>query len=164
MRDYYKIFHSDWLASINEAKEEARASGGQFVDLLRGKQESGDAPNDPVVDDVFMSIQVDKMNLIKNCILGKQDSSEVSDALAECGKGKSISIHQTEKETPSKNLTDWINLMGILFVEVVGKFGSKEDANKLLYAPLSTQATFRKSRVYRLEFDGSDDQARAFCS
>ena len=26
------------------------------------------------------------MNLIKNCILGKQDSSEVSDALAECGK------------------------------------------------------------------------------
>ena len=86
MRDYYKIFHSDWLASINEAKEEARASGGQFVDLLRGKQESGDAPNDPVVDDVFMSIQVDKMNLIKNCILGKQESSEVSDALAECGK------------------------------------------------------------------------------
>ena len=52
--------------------------------------------------------------------------------------------------------------MGSLSVEVVGKFGSKEDANKLLYAPLSTQATFRKSRVYRLEFDGSDDQARAF--
>ena len=51
--------------------------------------------------------------------------------------------------------------MGSLSVEVVGKFGSKEDANKLLYAPLSTQATFRKSRVYRLEFDGSDDLARA---
>ena len=52
--------------------------------------------------------------------------------------------------------------MGSLSVEVVGKFGSKEDANKLLYAPLSTQATFRKSRVYRLEFDGGDDLARAF--
>ena len=33
-----------------------------------------------------MSIQVDKMNLIKNCILGKQESSEVATALAECGK------------------------------------------------------------------------------
>ena len=86
MRDYYKIFHSDWLASINEAKEEARVSGAQFVDLLRSKQEAGAAPNDPVVDDVFMSIQVDKMNLIKNCILGKQDSSEAAAALADCGK------------------------------------------------------------------------------
>ena len=26
------------------------------------------------------------MNLIKNCILGKQESSEVATALAECGK------------------------------------------------------------------------------
>ena len=52
-------------------------SGAQFVDLLRSKQEAGAAPNDPVVDDVFMSIQVDKMNLIKNCILGKQESSKL---------------------------------------------------------------------------------------
>ena len=33
-----------------------------------------------------MSIQVDKMNLIKNCILGKKDSSEAAAALADCGK------------------------------------------------------------------------------
>ena len=52
--------------------------------------------------------------------------------------------------------------MGSLSVEVVGKFGSKEDANKLLYAPITTAATFRKSRVYQLQFDGDEDEAKAF--
>ena len=52
--------------------------------------------------------------------------------------------------------------MGSLSVEVVGKFGSKEDANKLLYAPITTAATFRKSRVYQLQFDGEEDEAKAF--
>jgi len=86
MRDYYKISHSEWLGSINEAKEEARVSGVPFVDLLRSRQDSGDAPKDPVVDEGFMAIQVDKMNLIKDCILGDRDGSEVADALADCGK------------------------------------------------------------------------------
>jgi phosphoribosylaminoimidazole-succinocarboxamide synthase len=86
MRDYYKISHSEWLGSINEAKEEARVSGVPFVDLLRSRQDSGDAPKDPVVDEGFMAIQVDKMNLIKDCILGDRDGFEVADALADCGK------------------------------------------------------------------------------
>ena len=86
MRDYYKISHSNWLGSINEAKEEARVTGVPFVDLLRSRQDSGDAPQDPTVDQDFMAIQVDKMNLIKDCILGIRDGSEVSDALADCGK------------------------------------------------------------------------------
>ena len=86
MRDYYKIAHSDWLGSINEAKEEARITGVPFVDLLRSRQDAGDAPQDPTVDQDFMAIQVDKMNLIKDCILGIRDGSEVSGALADCGK------------------------------------------------------------------------------
>jgi len=86
MRDYYKISHSDWLGSINEAKEESRVTGVPFVELLRGRQDSGDAPQDPKVNEDFMAIQVDKMNLIKDCILGNREGSEVSGSLADCGK------------------------------------------------------------------------------
>jgi phosphoribosylaminoimidazole-succinocarboxamide synthase len=86
MRDYYKISHSDWLNSINEAKEQGRAEGVPFVEILRAKQESGDAPKDPVVDETFLAIQVDKMNLIKDCILGRRESDEVAAALEDCGK------------------------------------------------------------------------------
>ena len=57
-----------------------------------------------MVDDVFMSIQVDKMNLIR-IVFRKAGEFGVSDAFAECGKGKSISIHQTEKGA-LKELTD----------------------------------------------------------
>ena len=50
--------------------------------------------------------------------------------------------------------------MGSLSVEVVGKFGFKDDANKLLYAPITSAATFRKSRVYQLQFDGDEGEAK----
>ena len=86
MRDYYKIGHSDWLSAINEAKEQGRADGVPFVEILRARQESGEAPKDPVVDETFLTIQVDKMNLIKDCILGRRESAEVAAALEDCGK------------------------------------------------------------------------------
>ena len=57
-----------------------------FVEILRAKQESGDAPKDPAVDETFLAIQVDKMNLIKDCILGRRESDEVAAALEDCGK------------------------------------------------------------------------------
>ncbi|MEC9326648.1 MAG: hypothetical protein VYC63_01930, partial [Verrucomicrobiota bacterium] len=68
------------------AKQQARAEGVAFVELLRAKQGSGEAPEDPVVDDTFLAIQVDKMNLIKDCILGRRESAEVASALEDCGK------------------------------------------------------------------------------
>jgi len=86
MRDYYKIAHSDWLSAVNDAKQQARAEGVAFVELLRARQGSGEAPEDPVVDDTFLAIQVDKMNLIKDCILGRRESAEVASALEDCGK------------------------------------------------------------------------------
>ena len=57
---------------------------------------------------------------------------------------------------------DWVNRMGFLTAEVVGKFESAQDTSKLLYAPLEQAATFRKSRVYQIEYDGTQDQARSF--
>ncbi|MAB61486.1 MAG: hypothetical protein CMO46_13275 [Verrucomicrobiales bacterium] len=52
--------------------------------------------------------------------------------------------------------------MGFLTVEVVGKFESEQDTSKLLYAPLEQTAAFRKSRVYQIKYDGTEDQASSF--
>jgi len=52
--------------------------------------------------------------------------------------------------------------MGFLTVEVVGKFESEQDTSKLLYAPLEQTAAFRKSRVYQIKYDGTEDQANSF--
>jgi phosphoribosylaminoimidazole-succinocarboxamide synthase len=86
MRDYYKIAHGDWLAAINSAKQEARAAGTAFVDILRAAQDAGSAPADPQVNAAFLAVQVEKMNLIKDCILGRRDGEDVSGALADCGR------------------------------------------------------------------------------
>ncbi|MCP4849308.1 MAG: hypothetical protein GY899_15315 [Verrucomicrobiaceae bacterium] len=86
MRDYYRIAHGEWLAAVGEAKKDARAAGTAFVDLLRARQESGEVPEDPQVDSDFLSIQVEKMNLIKDCILQHRDGSAVAQALEDCGK------------------------------------------------------------------------------
>ncbi len=49
-----------------------------------------------------------------------------------------------------------------LTVEVISRFEQEEDCGKLLYAPLSTPLTFRRSRVYLFEFDGEPEEALAF--
>lgn len=86
MRDYYKIAHGDWLAAINSAKVEARAAGTAFVDILRAAQKAGSAPADPQVDAEFLAVQVEKMTLIKDCILGRREGEDVAAALADCGR------------------------------------------------------------------------------
>ena len=50
--------------------------------------------------------------------------------------------------------------MGFLTAEVVGKFESEQDTSKLLYAPLEQSATFRKSRVYQIKYDGTEEEAQ----
>ena len=86
MRDYYRIAHAGWLAAVGEAKQDARKEGVPFVDILRSRQTSGDVPEDPQVDEDFLAIQVGKMNLIKDCVLGRRDGLEVAQALEDCGK------------------------------------------------------------------------------
>ena len=73
-----------------------------------------------------------------------------------------IFTHLTGNGTLSKTLTDWVNRMGFLTAEVVGKFESEQDTSKLLYAPLEESATFRKSRVYQIKYDGTEEEARSF--
>ena len=52
--------------------------------------------------------------------------------------------------------------MPTLTAEVTGNYDQQHDANGLLYAPLETPATYRRTRVYVLDYEGSEDDARAF--
>ena len=52
--------------------------------------------------------------------------------------------------------------MNHLNAEVVGRFDSPGDCNKLLYAPLKASLTFRRTRRYQMEFDGTEEAACAF--
>ena len=46
--------------------------------------------------------------------------------------------------------------------EVIGKFESEGDANKLVYAPLSAPAKYRRTRIYMLEYEGDLGSAKDF--
>ena len=52
--------------------------------------------------------------------------------------------------------------MPTLTAEVTGNYDQQHDANGLLYAPIDTPATYRRTRVYELEYEGSEDDAKAF--
>ncbi len=46
--------------------------------------------------------------------------------------------------------------------EILGKFESESDCQKLLYAPLAEKLTCRETQVYRFEFEGDEAALEAF--
>ena len=46
--------------------------------------------------------------------------------------------------------------------EVIGKFESEGDANKLVYAPLNAPVKYRRTRIYILEYEGQVQFAEDF--
>lgn len=46
--------------------------------------------------------------------------------------------------------------------EILGKFESESDCQKLLYAPLTQKLTCRETQVYRFEFEGDESALEAF--
>ena len=46
--------------------------------------------------------------------------------------------------------------------EILGKFDTESDSQKLLYAPLSKPLTYRETQCYRLDFEGESAAASAF--
>jgi hypothetical protein len=46
--------------------------------------------------------------------------------------------------------------------EILGKFDSESDSQKLLYAPLKIPLTYRETQCYRLDFEGDANAATAF--
>ena len=86
MRDYFKILHSDWIAGIDEAKKRAETEGVAFTELLATGQADGTYPKTPEVADEFLAIQVKKMELIRDYMMGTEDADEVSAALQQAGE------------------------------------------------------------------------------
>ena len=86
MRDYFTILHSDWIAGIDEAKKRAETEGVAFTELLAAGQADGTYPQTPVVADEFLAIQVKKMELIRDYMIGTEDADEVSAALQQAGE------------------------------------------------------------------------------
>lgn len=81
MRDYFTIFHGDWIEAIAEAKERGRKEGVDFTGILKAGQEQGTAPGTPTVDKRFITIQEEKMNLIRAFMTGEQDAEKVKEQL-----------------------------------------------------------------------------------
>ena len=52
--------------------------------------------------------------------------------------------------------------MEIISAEVIGKFESEGDANKLVYAPLEIPVKYRRTRLYLLEYEGNVESAEHF--
>ncbi len=81
MRDYYICVHDDWYSAVNKTKKEAAKTGENFTEILKAGQANGLYPETPVVDSVFMDIQVDKYAMIEKFVTGvgsKQEIEEIS--------------------------------------------------------------------------------------
>jgi phosphoribosylaminoimidazole-succinocarboxamide synthase len=88
MRDFYRIVHPEWLAAVNQAKEEAREAGRNFTEILGEGQKSGRWPVTPVVNGEFLALQSRKLEIIRDCLLGKLEAGEARGALAQTGQAE----------------------------------------------------------------------------
>jgi phosphoribosylaminoimidazole-succinocarboxamide synthase len=88
MRDFYRIVHPEWLAAVNQAKEEAREAGRNFTEILGEGQKSGRWPVTPVVNGEFLALQSRKLEIIRDCLLGKLEAGEAREALAQTGQAE----------------------------------------------------------------------------
>lgn len=86
MRDYFKILHVDWIAGIDAAKKRAETEGVAFTELLAAGQADGSYPETPEVADNFLAIQVKKMELIRDYMIGLKQADAVSAALQQAGE------------------------------------------------------------------------------
>lgn len=86
MRDYFSILHGDWIDAINVAKKRATTEGVAFTELLKQGQVSGEYPQTPAVADEFLAIQVKKMELIRDYMIGTEAAETVSAALQQAGE------------------------------------------------------------------------------
>lgn len=86
MRDYFTIAHSEWTDAINDAKSRSASEGKPFTEILKAGQEAGDYAETPEVAAEFMAIQVTKMDLIKDHMLGLREPEEVKAGLLTAGE------------------------------------------------------------------------------
>jgi len=81
VRDHYQLCHADWLRSVNETKAAAKTEGTSFSALLQERQDSGQAPANPVLDPAFLAIHSDRMDAISTHLAGTSTASETQSRL-----------------------------------------------------------------------------------
>ena len=85
MRDYFTLLHGDWIEAIKTAKALGQEKGVDFTGILKAGQESGEYPVTPEVDPDFIGIQQEKMDWIRDFMLGKSNGEEVKAGLSVAG-------------------------------------------------------------------------------
>jgi phosphoribosylaminoimidazole-succinocarboxamide synthase len=85
VRDYFLIFHGDWIAAIKEAKAQGAAEGVDFTGLLKAGQQSGQYPATPAVPVDFVEIQTRKMAAIRGYMLGETAADAARETLQGAG-------------------------------------------------------------------------------
>ena len=85
VRDYFNIFHGDWIAAIKEAKARGAAEGVAFTELLKAGQERGEYPATPEVPAEFIDIQERKMVAIRDFMLDRLGAGDAKRALGATG-------------------------------------------------------------------------------
>jgi phosphoribosylaminoimidazole-succinocarboxamide synthase len=83
IRDYYRLIHDDWYASINEAKERTRfdSQGRDFMQIYREGVASGQYPGIPTADERFQELQSAKYQTIADALLGKLSPHDARSAI-----------------------------------------------------------------------------------
>jgi len=85
VRDFFNIFHANWIAAIKEAKARGAAQGVAFTELLEAGQERGEYPATPEVPADFIDIQERKMVAIREYMLEQLGADEAREALNATG-------------------------------------------------------------------------------
>ena len=87
IRDYYEIFHGDWIDGVHAAKSAAKTAGADFHAVFREGQVGGDFPKTPELDPDFVAIQAEKLAFVEAYLRGADAASAIADQLAwVCGK------------------------------------------------------------------------------
>ena len=86
MRDYFTVFHGDWIDAIKITKAQGAADGVDFTGILKAGQESGQYPGTPEVPADFIEIQDRKMSAIRGYMLGDVEAAAAKEALQSAGQ------------------------------------------------------------------------------
>ena len=85
IRDYYQLFHPDWIAAISQAKEKGNRKGVDFTEILEARQKAGESPENPPVDPDFIEIQGRKMTTIRDFMLDRIEAEAATSELKKTG-------------------------------------------------------------------------------
>ena len=81
IRDYYIKFHPEWVKEINKSKEISKETGKPFQEYLLKK-----FPNPPVIDENFINIQRNKLEIIFKFVTSDISGEEAKSLLYNVGK------------------------------------------------------------------------------